>query len=75
MFWRCYTKVVFTTQTYYKTQEVFDLNTQIIAQFGIIDIELLSVIEGGKNNLGCILGTAGMAGVGFLYAGPAGQQF
>ena len=48
------------------------MNTETIAQFDTVDTESLSIIEGGKNGLGCILGTAGMAGVGFLYAGPAG---
>ena len=38
-----------------------------------MDTEALSTVEGGQASLGCVLGTAGMAGAGFVFGGgPAG---
>lgn len=52
------------------------MNTPTFEQFDVMIDEALSKVEGGKSkegrNMGCILGTAGMAGAGFLVAGPAG---
>lgn len=49
--------------------------SNIEQQFQVLSTEELMNVEGGgkkDNHLGCILGTAGMAGVGFLVAGPQG---
>ena len=52
------------------------MNTKMLEQFDVLTEAELSTVEGGKSkegrNMGCILGTAGMAGAGFLVAGPAG---
>ncbi|AEZ63021.1 Bacteriocin class II with double-glycine leader peptide [Streptococcus infantarius subsp. infantarius] len=52
------------------------MNTKAFEQFDAMTDAELSTVEGGKSkegrNMGCILGTAGMAGAGFLVAGPAG---
>ena len=45
------------------------MNTKTFEQFDVMTDAELSTVEGGKNkegrNMGCILGTAGMAGAGF----------
>ena len=51
-------------------------NMKNLEQFDVMTSAELSTVEGGKSkegrDMGCILGTAGMAGAGFLVAGPAG---
>ncbi|WP_019776387.1 Blp family class II bacteriocin [Streptococcus sobrinus] len=49
------------------------MKTQAIERFEVMDTEALSTVEGGQASLGCVLGTAGMAGAGFVFGGgPAG---
>ncbi|AND78908.1 Blp family class II bacteriocin [Streptococcus pantholopis] len=52
------------------------MNTKTLEQFVTLTDTELSAVEGGKNkdgrDLACVLGTAGMAGAGFLFAGPGG---
>ncbi|MGQ7660803.1 bacteriocin class II family protein [Streptococcus suis] len=47
------------------------MNTQTISKFELLDIDLLSTIEGG-GALQCITGTLGSAGLGLLAGASAG---
>ena len=51
------------------------MDTKTIEQVNVLKADALATVEGGKNDLTCILGTAGFAGVGFVFAGPAGAAF
>lgn len=44
------------------------MNTKTIEQVNVLKADALAIVEGGKNDLGCISGMAGMTEIGFFNA-------
>ncbi len=51
------------------------MNIKIIEQVNVLKADALATVEGGKNDLTCILDTAGMVEMGFFNADPVSVAF
>ena len=51
------------------------MNIKTIEQVNVRKVDTLATVEGGKNDLTCILDTAGMVEIGFFNADPVSVTF
>ena len=51
------------------------MNIKTIEQVNVRKADTLATVEGGKNDLTCILDTAGMVEIGFFKADPVSVTF